>query len=142
MPEAFKSNQTYYFRIKIIVGPRYTDYSNIVSGRESSTYAPSDFRAQEVKETFRRLDWQDNSTSESGFKIYRRTGNSGDYPPLALVPANTTNYTDSTVIVTDTTYCYKICSVFSNGTSSGFDTLSILLPFSPPNDLKLVGLSS
>jgi hypothetical protein len=38
------------------------------------------------------LSWQDNFNNESGFKIERKTGISGTYRQIALVPANAVSY--------------------------------------------------
>jgi List-Bact-rpt repeat protein len=61
------------------------------------------------------LSWQDNSTNEDGFKIER--GVSGSYAVIASVGANTRAYTDSGLLAA-TTYCYRVRSFNSSGTSS------------------------
>ena len=53
-----------------------------------------------------RLSWSDNSTDETGFQIERRTLN-GTYSQIAMVGANVTAYSDSTV-TPGTTYCYRV----------------------------------
>jgi hypothetical protein len=53
------------------------------------------------------LTWQDNSTNESNFGVERKTGTSGTYALLALVPANTTLYVDAAV-TRGVTYCYRV----------------------------------
>ncbi len=138
----FLSGHTYYFRVYNIVGSKTSGYSNIVSGSESSSYGPSNFKIDSISETVRKLSWQDNSTSESGFEIQRRMGTIGSFNTIAQLPANTNNYTDNSVINTDTNYTYKIFAIFNNGTVSPFDTLSIILPFPPPSNVQITSISS
>ncbi len=140
--EAFDISRPYYFRIYTTVGSRRTGYSNIVVVTESANYAPSDFKSQLTRETLRRLNWKDNSISETEFKILRRTGEGGNFATLAVLPANSTVYDDTTVILTDTNYYYKICAVFKNGLTSKYDTLSVKIAFPPPSDLHQTCLSS
>jgi Divergent InlB B-repeat domain len=54
------------------------------------------------------MAWTDNSSTEGGFKIERRTGTSGAFAPLATLATNTTSYTDSAGLAAATTYCYRI----------------------------------
>jgi hypothetical protein len=62
-----------------------------------------------------RLDWADNSASETGFQIERRTL-SGTYNQIATVGANVTAYSDSTV-TPGTMYCYRVRAFNSEETS-------------------------
>ncbi|MCS6925425.1 MAG: malectin domain-containing carbohydrate-binding protein [Candidatus Binatia bacterium] len=54
-----------------------------------------------------RLSWTDRSTSESGFQIERKTGQSGTFGLLAVTAANATTYTDANVTA-GVTYCYRV----------------------------------
>ena len=62
-----------------------------------------------------RLNWQDNSPNESGFKIERLAGS--NYVQIASVGANVQSYTDSG-LTTGTNYCYRVRAFNSSGTSS------------------------
>jgi len=53
------------------------------------------------------LSWQDNWIGEAGFRIERKTGQSGTYSLLATVGADTTSYTD-TGASPDTIYFYRV----------------------------------
>ena len=60
------------------------------------------------------LRWEDWNDSESGFRVYRSTAplNLAELPePLAVLPANTTSFTD-TSIESGVTYYYRVASVF------------------------------
>ena len=62
------------------------------------------------------LTWVDTSNSENGFRIERRMGTSGSYQQYAEVAANAVTYTDANVS-SATTYCYRVASFNSVGTS-------------------------
>ncbi len=65
------------------------------------------------------LTWNDNSSNETGFELYRKAASEPDYTMIALLPSNTVAYDDTTV-VGSTTYSYKIQAVNFNG-PSGFN---------------------
>ncbi len=69
------------------------------------------------------LTWTDNSSNETGFELYRKAAAEPDFTIIAILPANTTAYDDTTVSGS-TTYSYKMQAVNSYG-PSGFN----------PNDL-------
>ena len=66
------------------------------------------------------LTWADNSTDESGFRIYRATSNTGPFVPLATVGAGSTTYQDQQ-LTGATKYYYRI-SAFSDFGESGFSS--------------------
>jgi hypothetical protein len=53
------------------------------------------------------LAWTDNSSSEDGFKIERRTETTGTFTQVGLVGANVTSYIDAG-LTGGTTYCYRV----------------------------------
>ena len=53
------------------------------------------------------LNWADNSSNESGFRIERKTGSNGTYAQIATVAVNVRSYVDSSVTA-GTTYCYRV----------------------------------
>ncbi len=63
------------------------------------------------------LNWSDNSSNESGFRIERKTGSNGTYSQIATVTANVRSYTDST-ISPGTTYCYRVRAYNSTAEST------------------------
>src|SRR5512137_575472 len=54
-----------------------------------------------------KLDWQDNSSNENGFRIARRTEPGGTYVEIAARQSNATSYVDTTV-TEGVTYCYEV----------------------------------
>lgn len=69
------------------------------------------------------IHWQDNSSNETGFEIYRSTVFGGPYSIVYTTKANITSYIDST-LNPSTTYFYKVRAINTNG-NSGFDIASV-----------------
>jgi YD repeat-containing protein len=63
------------------------------------------------------LNWVDNSTNESGFKIERKTGVSGTYAEIQTVGPNVIIYTDSG-LTPGVTYYYRVRAYNMGGESS------------------------
>lgn len=72
------------------------------------------------------LRWTDSSNNEIGFKLERKTGPNGAYDQIAVVPANTRNYTDSDLI-SDKTYSYRMRAYNGSGHSGYSNEVSIYL---------------
>ena len=53
------------------------------------------------------ITWTDNSTNESGFRIYRKTGATGTYAQIGQVGPNITSFIDPG-LTPNTTYFYQI----------------------------------
>jgi hypothetical protein len=53
------------------------------------------------------LTWNDNAGNETGYRVERKTGSSGSYSEIAVLPVNATTYTDANV-AGSTTYCYRV----------------------------------
>jgi hypothetical protein len=102
----------------------------------SALAAPSSLRAATFSPTRIDLSWQDNSTTETGFSLERKIGVGGVFTPVTTLPANTTTFSDTT-LVADTTYFYRVqalqdaaASTFSNELSAttGAANLVVTLP--------------
>jgi len=78
---------------------------------------PSALSLQSVSQNQVSLSWTDNATNETGFKVERKQGTSGSYTVLALLPANTTTYSD-TRVTAGITYIYRIHAYNRSGNSS------------------------
>ena len=68
-------------------------------------YTPSDLVLTPIPDSGIRLEWQDNSTLERGFKIERKE-EGGSYSEVGSVGANVTTYTDTDV--TSGKYTYRV----------------------------------
>lgn len=92
------------------------------------------------------LTWEDNATTETGFRIERRIDGEGDYVFLTNVSADVVTYQDGNV-ANGKTYCYRVQAYNPGGTSAFSNdacvTVSpVLLRFESPEPGQAVaGLS-
>ena len=78
-----------------------------------------------------RLDWQDNSSDETGFRIERSTDGGNVFEvTLPDVPANAMRYVDTSVLV-DTQYCYRLLA-FSATAQSAYSNVACGVSRSQP----------
>jgi cytochrome c551/c552 len=87
------------------------------SGSNPSAQASVSFTIAAPSAAKLTLTWQDNSTNEANFAIKRKTGTSGNYAQIAMVPANMVSYVD-TAVISGIIYCYQVAATNSGGTSS------------------------
>jgi hypothetical protein len=108
---------TYYYRVCAYSADGNSNYSNIASATTSQTIpaAPDNLTATALKKLKISLNWTDNSSNETGFKIERSTS-SAPWAQIATVGTNITTYTDSK-LKAGTTYSYRIRSYNSAGDS-------------------------
>jgi hypothetical protein len=71
------------------------------------------------------LSWKDNSTNETGFKVWYSTNNGSTWQVYATLAANTTSYTTSALVL-GTTYQFKVTAYTSAGDSAFSNTASVL----------------
>lgn len=85
----------------------------------SAPAAPSSLRATVVSAAEIVLTWNDNSDSETGFRIERRTDKAGEATQTVTfeVAADTASYTDST-LTAGGTYTYRVYAFNESGNSS------------------------
>jgi Metallo-peptidase family M12/Divergent InlB B-repeat domain len=76
------------------------------------------------------MQWADNSSNESGFKIDRKLGPSGSYSPWNQFPANSTTAQDSGLSY-GTVYCYRVYA-FNGSGNSGFSNESCATTLAVP----------
>ncbi|RYF45185.1 MAG: T9SS type A sorting domain-containing protein, partial [Chitinophagaceae bacterium] len=82
--------------------------------------APSNLAATSLSYKSTRINWTDNSTTETGFEVYRSTARQSGYVIAGTAVANATSFTD-TGLVAGTRYYYKVRAIGANG-ESGFYT--------------------
>jgi uncharacterized protein (TIGR02145 family) len=80
---------------------------------------PTNLTGELISPTQTRLTWTDNSSNETGFKIYRKVESTGSYSVIHTTTSNVTTYND-TGLITNTTYYYKIKSYNAVGSSSAY----------------------
>ena len=84
------------YRLRVQKGEYYTDYSNVEPYNYTSIIlnSPSGFSASTIELQGVRLNWQDNSGKETGYKIEKNLNGAG-YTEIASLPANTETYMDN-----------------------------------------------
>lgn len=73
------------------------------------------------------LSWTDNSTSETGFMITRKTTLAGEFIALTTTPANTTTYTDTVTSGGD--YWYRVHATSDVGNSVGSNVAKVTVDY-------------
>ncbi len=130
------AGQTYTFMVRTLKletspGGTYQNYSQgvfmtgAVNGAATAPpYNPSNLVARSIASNQTVVTWSDNSTNESKFYIWRKTGVAGTWGLAGQVNANTTTFTDPAAVVDGTVYYYRVqaatttlASAYSNESS-------------------------
>jgi len=84
------------------------------------------------------LNWTDNSDNEVEFKLERALCAPSTFAEVAVIPANTTSYTDTTVPDIGT-YCYRVKAVNAADDSvwSNIGCKSIVPPSGPDDAVDI-----
>lgn len=99
--------------------------------------APTTLRATGTGAHSASLVWLDNSSVERGYKVYRKTGDTGTYNQIVTLTANSTGWID-TGLSASTRYVYRVSAyadsgeAFSNEDSA--TTSAEVLPTTLPTD--------
>lgn len=96
----------YYYRVNSFNVAGNSDYSNESNGTTPMT-APSGLNAVKSSEARVDLNWSDNSASESGYRIERKTGAGGEFGEIAVVGSGVVTYGDVDV-ATGYVYYYRV----------------------------------
>lgn len=144
------ANTRYHYKVRAINNDGTSDYSNTASGTTLqipvAPTAPTQLAAVGVSTTQINLTWQDNSSSETNFEIYRSNTSGGPLTLLATVPANQTTY-ESTGLTPNTTHYYKVLASSKDGKSAYSNeayatTSEVPLPPSAPDGLTAIAVST
>jgi RHS repeat-associated protein len=128
------------YRVKAVNSVGSSDFSNTVSARTAegdvSPSNPGNLTATALSETRVDLSWQDNSNNETDYTVERAI-NTGTFSQLAVLPKNSTSYTDSTVSA-GTTYKYRISArnpvgIAPSNTATVVTPGSTAVPAAPTN---------
>ncbi len=109
---------TYRYRVRAVGSGGNSLYSNTVEVRAPGQSAPpSGLRVTTVSNTSLRLEWRDNSSDETAFRI-ERSRDGQTFARVGAVNADVTTFTD-TGLAPDTAYFYRVQAVTPAG-STGF----------------------
>lgn len=119
---------TYSYRARAYNSVGDSDYSNTASATTQSASAPnapSELTGVSKDRPSPRvnLSWTDQSTNESGFRVYRST-DGVTWAQAGQADANATAYSDTTVVM-NSTYTYKVLAFNSSGDSSQSNEITI-----------------
>jgi fibronectin type 3 domain-containing protein len=126
----------YYYRVCATNATGDSAFSNEASGT-TSLAKPTSATATAVSSSQINLTWVDNSASETGYKIERRTGTTGNYAQIVQVGANVQSYSDTNGLSPNTRYYYRVRA--TNGTidsdysNAPFATTLLNAPAAPSN---------
>jgi predicted phage tail protein len=125
------ASTTYFYRVRAINASGNSGFSNTASTSTSGTSnngvpaAPSNLAASAISSSQIQLNWQDNSTNESRFEIFRSSDGSS-FIFRAQVGSNVTSFVDSG-LTAGTTYFYRVRAVNSFG-NSGWSNIASATP--------------
>lgn len=124
----------YWFRVKAVTtGPIL--YSNRIetttTGLPPAPSAPSGLSASAVSWECISLQWIDNASNESAFKIEQAASESGPFVEVASVSTGVTS-ASITGLAGSTAFCYRVCACNPGGDSAYSNTASATTPPTPP----------
>ncbi|MFM1769526.1 MAG: hypothetical protein RJA22_2055 [Verrucomicrobiota bacterium] len=113
----------YQYRVRAFHGSGNSAWSNpaTVTTPAGPPAAPSSLAATALVKRKIRLNWTDNATNESGFRI-ERSANGGAWTQVATLKANTSTWTQSS-LTAGVTYAYRVRSYNSSG-NSGYSNVA------------------
>ena len=134
----------YYYRVCATNASGDSAFSNEASGTTPLT-TPTSATAAAVSSSQINLTWVDNSAAETGYKIERKTGTSGNYAQITQVGANVQSYSDTNGLSPNTRYYYRVRA--TNGTiDSGYSNApfatTLLDAPAPPSNLTITSVLS
>jgi uncharacterized protein (TIGR02145 family) len=119
-----------YFIVAKAGDNKSNELSTVIVFKVQPPVVPENLNATVVSTSKVQLQWVDRSTEETGFKVERKTVGS-NYGLIATLNANTTAYTDSTV-VEGQTYFYRVYTFNQGGNSATYsnevEVTILLLP--------------
>ncbi|MEW5766397.1 MAG: fibronectin type III domain-containing protein [bacterium] len=132
-----ESETTYCYQVKAYNNYGESGLSNEACAITPGPLAPPDNLSAAAESSSQiRLNWMDNSTNETGFKIERRKKGSNIWNQIGATPANATTYLDSG-LESETTYYYQV-RAYEGARHSGYSneasaTTPGSLPAAPDN---------
>ncbi len=131
-------NSIYSYRIKALTGVTSSEYSDVLNLASTYLKPPSWLAATSVDGKKINISWQDLTTNETGFEIWRKAPNETDYTLYDTMGRNASSYTDLNV-VPQKNYYYKVrAKINDNEVYSDFsnETGALTTPLSAPANLS------
>jgi uncharacterized protein (TIGR02145 family) len=107
-----------YFIVAKAGDNKSNELTTVIVFKVQPPIAPENLNVSVLSTSKVQLQWVDRSTEETGFKVERKSGGS-NYGLIATLNANTTNYTDSTV-VEGQIYFYRVYAFNQGGNSATY----------------------
>ncbi len=121
-------NKTYYFNIKACNADGCSD-SPTIAQATTNTFPPTNLTATAATDSLKiNLAWQDHTTIETNYIVEKSPGDDQHFTILATLPANTVTYTDTTDLVADTTYYYKVRGKLNDTTFTDYTNTVFATP--------------
>ncbi|MEX0784233.1 MAG: fibronectin type III domain-containing protein [Dehalococcoidia bacterium] len=134
---------TYWYRVRAYEGILHSAYSAPAQGATlPPPAAPTDVVAMPLSNSSIRLDWTDNATTETGYRVERSLDGSV-WSPASFLAANVTTWTN-TNLTPGTAYYYRVRAVEGTiyGDWSSVASGTTLPPPAAPSDLMATVLST
>lgn len=141
------SNTVYIYKIiakSAISGQNSAESDTVIIRTKPNTpIAPSSLNALTLSQTEIQLEWQENSTNETGFQIHRKKKGEPAYTLISTLGPNTVFYIDQG-LESKTEYFYIVNATGNEGPSPATDMVSAITLSNapePPSDLSVVPVS-
>lgn len=117
-----KSKTIYVYKLQALSGTTDPNSSfsdtTVIRTIGKIPITPSNLNATTLSQTEIQLEWEDNSTNESGFGVLRSsTGNPGTFSLIATANSNVASYIDQD-LDSKTTYYYRVRALSVDGSSA------------------------
>ncbi|RMG20287.1 MAG: hypothetical protein D6732_28775 [Methanobacteriota archaeon] len=136
--------QQYYYRVEA-----FNNYESTLPSTALSVFVnyqmlpPTLLSVQQLPHSRSvRLEWDDNSNAEDGFRIYRRPQNNPTFQMIATVPGNTTEYVDNDTLTSlrvDSTYFYAVTAYNQHEETELSNVRGITIVVSPIQNYVEIG---
>ena len=126
-------NRKHFYRIRAYNIAGHSAYSALASATTllDPPAGPDNFFVTVVTHNRINLAWQDNSNTEAGFKLERKTGADGTFEEIAVLGSNVVIYINSG-LAEMTKYFYRVRAYNTGGVSAYSEILEVTTPPAPP----------
>ncbi|TSA25231.1 hypothetical protein D4R71_05670 [bacterium] len=121
-----------YYKVCAFIGD---DHSGYIEDDINTLPAPSNLQIEQLNVHTFKLDWQDKSNFEQGFKIDRKIDNEEWINEIGVVDSNITTWTDSTIGRNYEVVYYRVYGYYEDYNSTKIESNSNIV-FPAPSDLS------